>query len=143
MKKYRNVAFLAELLINILVFSISCAILAGLFGKASLLARQTKEETFASAKVYAIVETIKVRGIDGVDGGQEQPDGSLMYRYDEDWNIAQEKDTAFIILLTVEPEKTDVGFLHHIHASAKTNEGRELYNLETAEYRSGEEGSSL
>ncbi len=133
-KSYRNVSFLVELLINVMVFSISCAVLVGLFAKASEVARQTKEESFASVETYALFQTIKVYGLDGVEHGEKQADGSFVCGYDKNWNPADIKTAAYVITMKIEETSSEAGVLQTIYASAKNEKGNEIGTFETAVY---------
>ncbi|MDL2254508.1 type II secretion system GspH family protein [Ruminococcaceae bacterium OttesenSCG-928-I18] len=140
--RYRNVAFLAELLINILVFSISCAILAGLFGQAGKLARETREKSFASQEIYSLFETLRARGPEGIT--QAQPDGQDGYalHYDEQWNPAGGENAAYIIHLYTTDNDTGAGVLREVTAHASNNQGEEICTLTTKTYHQGEGGGA-
>ncbi len=133
--RYRNVAFLAELMINILVFSVSCAVLVGLFGQAARISRETREKTAASAQTLAVLETVKARG--DCEDGAWQADGSLLCRYTEDWLPAQsEAEAAYLIRLEVADSPGAAGTLREMEAVATgAEDGRELCRLETASYQ--------
>lgn len=139
-RSYRNIAFLAELMINILVFSISCAILAGLFGKAGLLAKNTKEESFALNELHALVQEAGLRGLDAFPQGETQPDGNLHLYYDKSWLPAPKEAAAYTIILTLNSTKTEAGELYAISASAQNAAGKEITRLETSAYHPGEGG---
>lgn len=132
--KYRNTAFLVEVVVNILVFSICCSILVSAFAQASLMVRQTKEESQAATEVYALLETVKVRGPEGLENAQEQPDGSLLLEYDKNWLPVQGGEGAFVVRMEIEEENTAGGVLCHINAWAHTSAGRELCHYVTAVY---------
>ena len=129
--RYRNVAFLVELMINILVFSISCAVLVGLFGKAGQISSQTNEETAAGTEVQTLVETLKLRGPQAL-GGTAEGD-TLTFHYDGDWNQTEDGGD-YTIVLTITDETTTAGTLQKIDARAWAGETRELYSLQTAHY---------
>ncbi len=133
-RKYRNVSFLAELLINILVFSISCAVLVGLFGKASELARATREESYASAELGILIEQTKAQGVLAL-GGEMQADGSLLFHYDADWNRAEAPEARYAIRLAVEEAITSAGSLLTITGEASAADGRALCEVATKAYR--------
>ena len=141
-KKYRNTAFLLELMINILVFSLSCAILVGLFGKAYQIANRTREAAFASTEVLRVVEVAKVRGAQGVAGATLQSDGSIALWYDKNWQPTNEERALYHIELRVDEQNTHAGILLQFDAVAKTSDGREVYSLQTASYQPSKEGSA-
>lgn len=133
-KSYRNVSFLVELLINVLVFSVSCAVLVGLFAKASEVARQTKEESFASVETYALFQTVKVYGLDGISHGEEQADGSFACGYDKNWAPVNLQNAVYIITMKIDKTSTDAGMLQNIYATAINAKGNEIGAFETAVY---------
>lgn len=133
-KGYRNTSFLTELLINILVFSIACAALAGVFAQASLVARQTREENAAHSEVWAVLETGKVRGYEQLEGFEPQPDGRLVCGYDEEWTPTPPEGAAYTICLRITDEATGAGTLRHVDATAQTAEGRQLCHFTAASY---------
>ncbi|MGD9559164.1 MAG: hypothetical protein AB7V55_00975 [Oscillospiraceae bacterium] len=133
-RRYRNVAFLAELLINILVFSVSCAVLVGLFGKAGQIAAGTREETFAGTEVQSLLETVKARGTEGLAHGVPQPDGSVLCFYDAEWNPTGQDDARYQVRLALQPEETAAGVLNHLSAVAQDAAGREICRVQTANY---------
>lgn len=133
-KSYRNMAFLTELLVNVLVFSISCAILAGLFVKASSIAKQTKEESFAGVEIYALFETMRAYDIDGLEHAEKQVDGSFLCGYDSEWRPTPTAVSAYIIRLDITTTKTDAGVLQNIEAKAQKANGNEICQFETAIY---------
>ncbi len=133
--KYRNVAFLVELLINVLVFSISCAILVALFGEASRIAQDTKRESFAGVEASALLEQVKAQGQEGILHGVVQADGSVLCAYDEDWMpIEGAEQAAYTIRLLITPEETGAGTLQNMSAIATDSAGEEIYSLQTANY---------
>ncbi|MDL2219037.1 hypothetical protein LJC04_01685 [Ruminococcaceae bacterium OttesenSCG-928-O06] len=127
--KYRNIAFLAELIVNILVFSIACAFLMLVFGKASEMTRETREKSFASTNTLALVETVRLAAPDA--RGEE----TLVYTYDENWQATESASPAFTIRLTLHYQASGAGTLTYIDASAHNRAGQELYTLSTASYR--------
>lgn len=133
-KSYRNVSFLVELLVNVLVFSISCAVLVGLFAKASEVARQTKEESFASVEVYALFQTAKVYGLEGIDHAQQQEDGLYVCGYDKNWAPVALQEATYIITIQAEETKTSAGVLYNLTASALNGKGDEIGSFTTALY---------
>ncbi|NLW79615.1 MAG: type II secretion system protein [Ruminococcaceae bacterium] len=139
-KRYRNTAFLVELLVNILVFSISCAILVGLFGKAGQIARDTHAENFAGAEAQSLIEIVKARGVQGLEDADAQPDGSLLFYYDEDWQPASGADAAYTIRLVVRDEATVAGVLSHLSAVAESRDGAEVFSIATASYQPASAG---
>ena len=140
--KYRNIAFLAELLINILVFSISCAILVGLFGRAALLARQTREENFASTQIYALFETMKARGPAALTTARQEGDGRYVCHYDSDWQLSVEHEPAYVITLDVFEQTSEAGELCRVQARATGADGEEIVAMETQTYRPAEGGGT-
>lgn len=141
-KSYRNVSFLAELLINILVFSISCAILAGLFGRASLIARQTREKNFASAEIYTLFETMKARGPAALTVAHEEEAGVYVCRYDKDWRPSVSGEGEYTIEMDVTETAAGTGVLVEVEARAKDKAGAEILTMETKSYHPGRGGSA-
>lgn len=142
-QSYRNVSFLAELMINILVFSISCAILAGLFGKAGMMARETKEKGFASAEVYSLLQTLRVRDVEELGAGEILENGSVICFYDNKWNTTTSSDAYYEVVLNIDTSKTDAGELRNVTAVARhrTNE-RKIFELKTTIYKPEERGGA-
>lgn len=140
-KKYRNTSFLVELLINVLVFSVSCAIIVGVFGKASEVTRNTREKSYATAEIYAVFEEFRGEGLSALDDGLEE-DGEVLYFYDGNWNLTEADDLAkYVVTLRVEPQREledgtgAVGELSRLIASAQESNGREICTLETSVYQ--------
>lgn len=138
--RYRNTAFLIELSINILVFSISCAILVSIFGKAWQLNRQTQNETAAATETLRLVEIIKLRGPAGVEDGSINTIGDgieqILCYYSANWQAlpSETNDAQYNISATVSPQATPTGTLTKINIVAQTMQGEELYTIETASF---------
>lgn len=141
--KYRNIAFLAELLVNIFVFSISCAILAGLFGQAGMLATQTREEGFASTEMHALFEITKARGLEGLGAECEETSDGFVCYYDRQWNAADPSAYEYTIQMDVQEEETGAGVLYRLNATASHSSGREICQMQTAVYSSDKGGVAL
>ncbi|MDL2324149.1 hypothetical protein LJC61_03225 [Ruminococcaceae bacterium OttesenSCG-928-A16] len=135
--KYSGLAFLAELLINVAVFSAACAILVGVFSDASLLAKKTTRESLAMAELYTLTEIIKAEGEDALPGAAVQADGSLLLTYTEDWRQSSQP-AAYTITLQLTPTAQKGGTLTDIVAVANTQTGEEICRLQTAHYRQNE-----
>lgn len=131
--KYRNTSFLVELLVNILVFSISCAILVGLFGKAGEVDRKTIEQGSATGEIYAMFQTLKAQGAGAFDQSAQSPEGLVVY-YDDEWQ-PQEDGSGYRIVLTIIPEAQDGGVLYRAQAVARDKEDREICRMQTACYQ--------
>lgn len=141
-KRYRNTAFLVELIINILVFSISCAVLVGLFGKAGQISRRSHEQTFASNEVLALVEKIKVRGADGLPHGQWLDEENALCYYDAGWNGTDDTTAPYLVRLQMVTEEQEAGVLMRLEAVAETSDGQLLYSVKTASYTPAEGGAA-
>lgn len=133
--KYRNVAFLLELMINILVFSVSCAILVGLFGRAGTLSRRTREKTCASTELLSMVETIKAKGTDGLALVEWTDDENLVRRYDADWKPTSDPAAPYVLHMYVGRVQYDAGELRRMQGSVETAGGEELFSVDTAAYQ--------
>lgn len=131
--QYRNVAFLVELLINILVFSVSCAVLVGLFGKAQEISHTTKQQTRAHTAVQTLLNTAKARGVEGIVCAEDGEDAWLC-SYDENWNDTAAENAVYTIRLVLQQEETSAGVLRHYQAVAQQADGTELASMETAVY---------
>lgn len=140
--RYRNTSFLVELLVNILVFSISCAVLVGLFGRAGQMTKEGREEAAANAEMLALVEIVKARGTAGLEHADDMGGGSYRCRYDEDWQPTGKADAPFAITLVVTEADTGAGTLTEIEAVAETGDGRQLAAVQTAAYRPAEGGAA-
>lgn len=145
-KRYRNTAFLMELMINILVFSMSCAVLVGLFGKAGQISKRSEEKAHANNEVLAMIETIKARGA----GTQElaysewENDTTLVRWYDAKWDPTAKAEAVYQVRLTMQTQPTRAGVLTHMQASAADLEGREICSVETTAYQpSQDKGGEL
>ena len=136
--RYRNVAFLAELLINILVFSISCAILAGLFGQAAKIARETREESFASMEIYSLFETVRASGVEALPQNALAEEEVYVLHYDKQWKPTDEPAAAYTIHLYTTDNSTGAGTLRELTALANNSEGEEICTLSTKTYHQGE-----
>lgn len=137
-KQYRNTAFLTELLVNILVFAVSCAVLAGVFARAFNVVRQNRQQSQAGTEVYAVVEALRANQNASL-GSEEQP---LQIHYDENWQYAQ-GDARYTIEVRCAGEAQPAGVLYRLVATAHDNtSGEQLYRLETELYRSSEGGDA-
>ena len=139
-RRYRNTAFLVELMVNILVFSVSCAILVGLFGKAWQLMDQSRARSAAGNEALALVEQVKAGGLQAVPHGEVLDGGWLVCRYDEHWQPTSAEDAPYDVRLRVTDSETGAGVLRSISAVAETGERKELYLVETAVYIPNEGG---
>lgn len=140
--RYRNTAFLIELSVNILVFAISCAILVAIFGKAWQLNSQTESQTAAATETMRLAEVIKLRGVNGVDGGNininsDSSENVICY-YSSDWQLLTDTtamdNAEYSITAHVNPQATPTGTLTQIDIVAETTQGEELYAMQTASY---------
>ncbi len=136
--RYRNIAFLAELLINILVFSISCAILAGIFGQAGRLSRQTRSQSQASAEIYALFASLRAGGPAALAGAAEENGAYLLY-YDKDWNPAEANTAVYTLRLQMREEETGAGLLRQLEATAFSADDPDICTLSTKTYQNGGE----
>lgn len=143
-KNYKNIAFLAELLINILVFSVACAILVGLFTRASEISRQTREESFAGIEVHSLFQTIQAEGPQGVTYGQlEQGETTVVCLYDSSWTpVENEAEAAYLIHLFLKSEEGEAGVLTRITARVETAKEKVIGNFETSVYTPVEGGAA-
>ncbi len=141
-KRYRNIAFLTELLINIFVFSISCAILVGLFGSAGIMARKTREKSFAGTETYALLEMVRAQGAEGLVGAEERGDGTFACYYDEKWGRTSAEGAAYEIEVAIAPVKTAGGTLSSVVAVCHTVGGEEIFRLETSVYHPEQGGGA-
>lgn len=139
-KTYRNIAFLAELLINILVFSVSCAVLVGVFGKAGTVSRDTGEQSLASTEVNALIETVRLRGEAGLEGAVRQTDGSYVCNYDAAWRPTTQTPV-YVVTVQLTEEQRGAGTLVYITAQAESATGREICIYDTAHYIPAEGGA--
>lgn len=141
--RYRNLGFMAEVLVNIVVFSLSCAILVGVFVRAATLNFRTREESIASTQVYALYETVSVQGLRNIEGIQQMPDGNWMMQYDADWKPIAGEGAVYIIELLVTEEAARAGELKTLQCVARRAADRSIiYRLETAFYLPDEGGAA-
>lgn len=132
--RYRNVSFLAEVLVNIMVFSISCAILVGAFAGASVLVRETREESLATNEIYSILETVKLRGEGALDGAEALPDGNYRLEYDKGWQPAAPGTGVFYITVSLSLQEYAGGTLQTVEAIAYRQDSEEICRFDTAVY---------
>ena len=140
--KYRNVAFLLELMINILVFSVSCAVLVGLFGKAGNLSRRTRERSSACTELLSIVETIKARGTDNLELVEWTDEENLVRMYDKDWHPTTDANAPYVLHLYVGRVQYESGELRRMQGAVETAKGDELFSVDTAAYQPVNEGGA-
>lgn len=133
--KYRNVAFLVELMINILVFSISCAVLVGLFGKAGQISRHSREEAFANTQAQTLLETAALRGAGAFAGAKWLDGESLNCYYNSNWQQTDDENAPYVITLSIRRREMAAGVLTQLQAQAHTSAGRLLCNIHTANYQ--------
>lgn len=140
--RFRNLAFLFEVLVNVLVFSLACAVLANVFAKASALNRSTREETQASTEAYALYQTIKTEGVGGIEGLQALGDGWLML-YDAHWTPTDGENAVYRIEVALYPKTGAAGSLYALQCVAKRQGGGVIYRLDTQYYLPGTGGDAL
>lgn len=133
-KSFRNTAFMVELLINILVFSISCAILVGVFGKASQLARDTREENYAAAEIHSMFEMAQAVGTAAVTAEGVQMGHEVHYYYDKNWYPTSLESAEYRVTLLLDEEDTGAGYLSTLAGIAEHRSGREICTMETVLY---------
>lgn len=135
-QRYRNTAFLMEVLVNILVFSISCSILVSAFVQAAHMVRQTRDEGLAASQIYALMETIKIRGTDGLEQGEEQDDGTFLFLYGNEWEpLPAADDATYAIVLEITEQPRATGDTLYITGVARWHvTGREITRISTIGY---------
>ncbi len=134
----KNLGFVAGLLVNILVFILSCAILAGVFGKAGQLYRETKDKNEAASEVYSLFAEARAEGIAAIDkSGDVSTSRTLVYYYNKSWQPAEGGTYAYEVRLAVTPQATAAGRLDRIEAVATDVKGNELCRMHTAVYAAG------
>ncbi len=138
--QHRNMTFLIELLINVLVFSVSCAVLVGVFGKASGMARSTREKSSATSEIYSLFETVRAGGEATLADGTLLENGGIAYYYNDKWNPVQPDDADYTVVLTIEDSAKPAGTLRELHALATSAEGDEICELATHTYQPDEKG---
>lgn len=141
-KKYRNMAFLLELMVNILVFSISCAVLVGLFGQAATLTQRSRRQAAAATELFSLVETIKARGPDALENVQWQDEENLLRYYDENWNATADENAPYRLEMRVGRVQFESGEMLQMEGRVLADTGEELYSLETASYHPVLEGGA-
>lgn len=140
--KYSALAFLAEVLVNIAVFSASCAVLVGVFSAAYNLAGQTGEKNLAMAELHTLAEMAKVEGEGAFAPAQKNADGQYLLYYTADWRPASGGQAAYAIKVTLMPQKKLGGVLTGILAVASTAGGTEICRLESAYYQQTARGAA-
>ncbi len=141
--KYRNAAFLLELMVNILVFSVSCAVLVGLFGQAGTLTRRSRLQAAAATELFSLTETIKARGPEAVENARWQDEESLLRYYDENWVPTTNENAPYRLEMHVGRVQFESGVMLQLKGRVLAPGGQELYRLETAGYRPAPEGGGL
>lgn len=127
--RYRNVSFLVELIINILVFSISCALLVRLFAVAGETSRLAAEQSRASTELTGLVEGFKAHG---QNDAFAEP---LTFFYDGAWNPTESQTPGgYTLELTVTDEGSPAGLLRRIEAAAYGAAAEPITQLSTAVY---------
>lgn len=147
---FRNIGFVGGLLVNILVFIISCAVLAGIFGKAGQIFTDTKNKSHATDEMYAVFATARADGIETVGGNSNSgkfitaSDGAhphASYYYDKSWLPATGDNHVFLLNYSVWSEDTGAGTLYHIDATAVDDAKNVVCKMSTAVYAPGEGGA--
>lgn len=131
--RYKNTPFLVEVVVNILVFSIACAILVSAFVQASLMVRHTQEESLAGSELYALTETMKVYGEAGLESAQPQPDGKLRLYYNQNWQPASTADAYYVDIEVVKQPRA-TGNMYYLSLWAYRQNGEEITSLSTIVY---------
>lgn len=133
-RKYRNTSFLIELLVNVLVFSIACAILAGLFVHAHLISAQTHNRSLAGNEMVSLSQRARADGVEAL-GAAVGESGELTFYYDANWQPAEQSvPGGFSIALNLEAQRQAGGWLYMLQFAAADEQGRELGTLHTALY---------
>lgn len=133
--RYKNTSFLAEVLVNIVVFSIACAILVGAFVQASIMVRQTREESLAANELYALTETLKLRGAESLEYTHLQEDGSLRIEYDENWMPMNEGQGTYYVRMEIVHQPRATGDMLYVSLWAYQQNGEEISRLDTIVYQ--------
>ncbi|MDR1028739.1 MAG: hypothetical protein LBL63_04895 [Clostridiales Family XIII bacterium] len=93
MKISKSAIFLFELMVVILVFTVSAAICTSIFVKAYKFSEDSEDLTMAVIKAESVAESFKATG-----GDAAQP--SALY-FDRDWEtVSSERDSDFRIILS-------------------------------------------
>lgn len=134
-KEYRNTAFLLELLINVLVFIIVCAVLLGVLADAKLITQQTNDQTRAGNELFAVLEMVRAGGMEALESNRSAAENEATLYYDAGWHVCGQEQAAYSLHLVLEQEPVEAGVLEHARAAAHTRAGEELLVMETSFYR--------
>ena len=100
--------FLAELMIDVLFFTIAAAICLTIFAKAYTMSRESREKNQALIAAQQGAESFKAGGEEGLVktlGAVKEEDGSYAVYYDAKWNpAAGPGEAAYILRVRVERE---------------------------------------
>lgn len=100
-KKSKSRIFLAELMIDVLFFTIAAAICLTIFAKAYTMSRESREKNQALIAAQQGAESFKAGGEEGLVkalGAVQEADGSYAVYYDAKWNPATAPEEAYYIL---------------------------------------------
>lgn len=130
---------LIELIIVILFFSISAAVILQFFVSAHLKSEDSAQKSAAVLQAQQIAETFQQTG-SPPSGAVSQGDGAMLY-FDEDWNPLQSaKGASFFAELRFSQDKTDAGSLRKLTVNLLKNDekgGEAIYALSVQKYVPG------
>lgn len=130
---------LIELIIVILFFSISAAVILQFFVSAHLKSEDSAQKSAAVLQAQQIAETFQQTGA-LPSGAVSQGDGAVLY-FDGDWNPLQSAEGAsFFAELRFSQDKTGAGSLRKLSVNLLKNDekdGEALYGLSVQKYVPG------
>ncbi|MFV0351818.1 MAG: hypothetical protein ACK5JF_05855 [Oscillospiraceae bacterium] len=134
-KRFRITAFLVEVLIDILFFSIACGLLAGVFVKSYAIGKGTNEKNKAAAELRAISQEMKVNGSDAMLEEEQTEQNTWNLYYDDDWSRCPKERAAYYITLQWTPETKPNGTIQTMDGRAfKSGVGTVIFEMQTSYY---------
>jgi type II secretory pathway pseudopilin PulG len=127
--------FLIELIIVILIFAISAAIIVNLFAAASKVNRESRDKSVSLIKIESIIEEYKSFEY-AIEGNDYLESLGFPKLYDKDWiETTDETQAVYSIVLLSSQKKYGSGSVFTINlTSFEKDNGKELINLKGSKY---------
>ena len=127
--------FLIELIIVILIFAISAAIIVNLFAAASKVNRESHDKTVSLMKIESIIEEYKSFEY-AIEGNNYLESLSFPKLYDKDWlETTDETNAVYSIVLISSQKKYGSGSVFTLDlTSIEKDNGKELIKLKGSKY---------
>lgn len=142
-QRYRNLSFFAEVIVNIIVFSLSCAILASVFVKAASVNKNNREETQAVTQLYSLFQEVQANGTQSIAPARQTGADNWVIEYDKNWNAATGEDVVYTVEFSLSSDERAAGTLYTMQGVARRQKDGEVFcRLESSFYTPRQGGAS-